>query len=597
MRYGAAFRDPRGRAAWTAALALAFWLAVPAGAARAQGAIHEAIAYAGDADGAPTLDLFLPASSAVRPPLLAFVQSRFWRDDRRVRELMHGLARPLQHAGAAVALIRHRAAPLYPHPRPAEDVAAALDFLFEHAEEYGYDPARIALAGRGSGAHLAALVALDPRYLEAHEREPSSLTGVGALSGIYELEPEDGFVSEEEEGVVKEAFPDGTSRDDASPLSHVRKDAPLFLVTFAEADLPGAQRAGLDFAQALRDTGHPAAEAFGIERRDYRNQLDLNDERNPMRQHLLGLLGIGPAWTRLPQTFAMRRFWRDPQPPLGTAGFWKDERHAVAYDADARFLADLNLLFTGSGGPARLRPRRYHALDLFAWLERHAKEIGRGRHLVLTNARGEQAFFELDALRPYAPRIVIGIDDERELFRLVDFYHTDRRTTWEQPDVEKWILARPVGAFLYFAKPTPPEIDPRAIGRFALTPASFALTGADPLAPLASLAPAERRLLTDEFHCVGCHTFEGAGARASHLRATDGERVGGYGLPLEDYPNEVWRRYCFEQAEVAALIGATPVPLGADAPALFELIERARANGPPRAREGANAGSAGPGGR
>jgi acetyl esterase/lipase len=558
------------------ALALAGWQALAGGGARAQGAIHEAIAYAGDADGAPTLDLFVPAPSpdGKRPPLLAFVQSRFWRDDRRTGELTHGLARPLQHAGAAVALIRHRAAPLYPHPRPAEDVAAALDFLFERADTYGYDPARIALAGRGSGAHLAALVALDPRYLEAHERSPSALIGVGALSGIYDLDPEGGFASEEEQAVVKEAFPDASSREDASPRAHVRKDAPLFLVTFAEADLPGAQVAGLAFAQALRDAGHPMAEAFGIERRDYRSQLDLNDASNPLLQHLLGLLQLGPAYTSLPETFAMRRFWRDPS--FDTSGFWKDGKHVSAYDATPHFLQDLNLLFTGSGGPARLRPRRYHALDLFAWLDRHAKEVGRGRHLVLTNARGERAFFELEALRPYEPRIVIGIDDERDLFRLVDFYHTDRRTTWEQPDVEQWILARPVGAFLHFAKPPPRALDPRAIGRFALTPQSFARSDVDPLAPLADLAPEERRLLTEEFRCVGCHSFRGAGARAAHLRARDGAQVGGYGLPLETYPPPVWRRYCFEQAEVAAEIGANPVPLGADAPMLFELVERER---------------------
>src|SRR5262244_3361630 len=84
-----------------------------AGVARAEGAIHERIAYAGDAEEAPTLDLYLPAPSGTRPPLLAFVQSRFWQDDRRLDELVHGLARPLQHEGAAVALIRHRAAPQY----------------------------------------------------------------------------------------------------------------------------------------------------------------------------------------------------------------------------------------------------------------------------------------------------------------------------------------------------------------------------------------------------------------------------------------------------------------------------------------------------
>jgi acetyl esterase/lipase len=557
------------------ALALCAGSLMGADTARSQGAIHEGIAYAGDAEGAPTLDLYLPAPSDTRPPLLAFVQSRFWRDDARLRELVHGLARPLQHEGAAVALIRHRAAPQYAHPRQAEDVAAALAFLFDHADEYGYDPARIALAGRGSGAQLAALVALDPRYLAAHHRSPDALLGVGAQSGVYDLDPEGGFENAEEREMVAEAFPKPADLEDGSPVSHLRKDAPLFLVTFAEADLPDAQPRGLAFAKALRDAGHPAAEAFGIPGRDYRNQLDLSAEANPLREHLLALLGLGPAYTSLTETFAMRRYWRDPS--FQSAGFWKDAKHVKTHEATPQFSEELNLPFTATGTPPRLRPQRYQALDLIPWLERHADTVGRGRYLVLTNARGEKAFFSLAALREFEPRIVIGVDDERELFHVVDFYHTDRRTTWQQPEAETWLLARPVGAFLTFAKPAPPSVDTRAIGRFALTPESFAVVDADPLAPLADLAPADRELVTDEFHCTGCHAFRGVGGRASHLRARDGERVGGYGLPLEEYPPEVWRRYCFEQAQVAGLIGASPVPLGEHARALFELVEQERA--------------------
>ena len=97
-----------------------------------------------------------------------------------------------------------------------------------------------------------------------------------------------------------------------------------------------------------------------------------------------------------------------------------------------------------------------------------------------------------------------------------------------------------------------------------------------PMAPLRSLPEAEARILTESLRCVSCHTFRGVGASAAHLRARDGEKVGGFALALEDYPRQVWRRYCFEQVDVAAEIGASPVPLGADARTLFELVERER---------------------
>jgi hypothetical protein len=86
--------------------------------------------------------------------------------------------------------------------------------------------------------------------------------------------------------------------------------------------------------------------------------------------------------------------------------------------------------------------------------------------------------------------------------------------------------------------------------------------------------------LVREKACMSCHQFRGVGARAGHIRASDGARVGGFALPLEEYPPEVWRRYCFEQAEVAAGIGADEVMLSAEwQQRLFELVvgERDRA--------------------
>ena len=553
-------------------------VALPA-AARAQAAVHESLAYAGEDDVQRTLDLYLPARGAAAPPLLVFVLGSFWREDDYRSALAQWLARPLQRAGAAVALVALRPAPEFAHPRQAEDVAAALAFLTAQAQRYGYDPERIALAGRASGAQLAALVALDRKYLEAQQLTPDTLLGVASISGIYDLAPKAGFASDEQAALVAAAFPTPAARRDASPRSHLRADAPLMLVTFAENDLPDAQQAGNAFAEALREAGHPAAEAFGIPGRDQRTQLDLRDEKNPLRQHLLALLGLQHGFGSLRDTFAMRRYWREPA--LSSAGFWKDAKHVVTQEATPYFLRELNLLFTGAGNPPRLRPKQFQALDLFAWLERHADRVGRGGYLLLTNSRGEQVSWELEALRPWRPQLVIGVDGERELFRAVDFYHTDRRYTWQQPEPETWILARPVGAFLHFGEPPPAAIDPRAIGRFALTPESLKRVDADPLAPLASLPDADRRLLTEQFHCVSCHGFRGTGARAGHLRATDAELVGGFALPLEQYPPPVWRRYCFEQAAVAREIAASPVPLGADAERLFELVERERTAPPP----------------
>jgi acetyl esterase/lipase len=547
--------------------------AIAAGAtARAEGRLLERIEYAGGGDAARTLDLYLPDAppSGAPPPLVVFLHSRFWDRADREGEVAHRFARPLQRAGVAVAVVRHRLAPEHVHPAAAEDAAAAVAHLIGSAGEHGYDPARITLAGRSSGAHLAALIALDPRHLAAHGLAPDRIHGVAGWSGVYDLDPPEGEIPDEVRELYARAFGDAAARRQASPLHYARADAPIFLLLVAGADLPGAHEDAFRFSKALREAGHPAAETFIEMERDHWSMLDLADPASLARRHLLTLVGVDEADGSIREIFDARRLWRDP--PFSTAGFWADSSHVESHAADARFLDTLNLLFARPGVPHPLRPARYHALDLLGWVERHVP--GSGDFLTVENARGERRVWRRSELQGLRPRLVIGLDDEREMFRITTWYHTLRRYSWQQPEPERMVMARPLGAFVYFSEPPPDRLEPGVFGRFALEPRGFSVSDGDPLAPLADLAPADRALVTEELSCVSCHAFRGAGARAGHLRARDGALVGGFALPLEEYPPEVWRRYCFEQEEVAAEIGATPVPLGDRAQQLFELVRR-----------------------
>jgi hypothetical protein len=270
------------------------------------------------------------------------------------------------------------------------------------------------------------------------------------------------------------------------------------------------------------------------------------------------------------ESWAVRGYWREPR--ITTAGFWEHadlvETHAPRPDLDAW----LHRYFTSDGrGGAVSVDEPWWAIPLDAWLERLGPErTGSGRWLVVTNIRGEQAVLDYEALREYRPVLVVGVGDERNLFRVVDLYHTLRRTSWQQAEPERWLLARPLGAFLFFLDAPPPELVAGVFGLFALTPESFRLHPDDPLAPVRAAAePALARLLIEEKACVSCHAFAGVGGRAGHLRARDAEIVGGFAEPLESYPPEVWRRYVYDQTQVAAEIGANAVIL---APEIQDLL-------------------------
>jgi acetyl esterase/lipase len=74
-------------------------------------------------------------------------------------------------------------------PAQAEDVAAAFAWVKKHIGDKGGDPKRLVLMGHSSGAHLALLIAADPKYLAEHKLSPADIAGVVGLSSPVDLEP------------------------------------------------------------------------------------------------------------------------------------------------------------------------------------------------------------------------------------------------------------------------------------------------------------------------------------------------------------------------------------------------------------------------
>jgi arylformamidase len=522
-----------------------------------------------------SLDLYMPRDSKEKPPLLIFVHGGFWLLPDDQYGIGPSVAETLGRDGIAVALLRYRLAPGYPHPTQAEDVAAGVALLVREAKRYGYDDKRIFLAGHSAGGHLAALVALDPHYLGKHKVSAKSLAGIVSFSGLYDLLPRWRISNDQRVATEKTFGRDRAVLEKASPLAHARADAPPFLLFTAQNDFPGFIRDAKQFHDMLKKAGHRRVERWIVAERDHFSVLQLGERDNEARLLLLDFLKAAP----LPPEFAIlvegKRRWQSP--PFSTQPFWRRRELIRSYPVDQRFLNQILPVYSTLSYELQEWPlEKFHAIDLFSFLDSlPAEKRGRGDYLVTTNVRNEKQYWRREQIAAYQPVIVIGLDDEKDLFRLGIFYRANREYSWKEGPRPP-LMARPLGAFIHFLKKPPQELPPQG-AQYGLTENSFKLMAADPLGPLQGLQKGLYDTITVRNGCVYCHSLRGVGSRSHHVTAATAAQHGGLALPLESYPPEVWKSFIFDQESVARKIGASP-NMVADPirQSLFDLVNQSR---------------------
>jgi acetyl esterase/lipase len=521
-----------------------------------------------------TVDLYLPELSVRRPPLVVFIHGGFWALSDDEFQIGPAFANALVPRGVAVALVRYRLAPAYTHPAQVQDTAEAVAYLVQSAGRYGYDPKRVFLAGHSAGAHLAALLALDGTYLAAQRLTPRSLAGVVAFSGIYDLRPKPDM-DEQTHLAVRQAFGENpTDLAAASPVSHLQAAAPPFLILGAESDFSGFLPDGKKFADALRERGAKVQQLV-IPDHDHFSLVGLIGRDFEVRSLLLDFFKVQPLPAEMAVLTDAKRRWLDP--PLTTLPFWRAEKLIRPYPVDRRLVEELALLYADMRYELLERSLdTYYAIDLFSYLESiPAEKVGRGDYLVISNFRNEKLFWDRREIAPYKPVIVIGLDDEKNLFRLGVFYRANREYTWKQGPRPP-LMARPLGGFIHFLEAPPPELT-RQAAYYGLTEDSFRFVNENPLAALKELPKPVYDALTVRNGCVYCHSFRGIGSQSYHVAASDNRRHGGLALPLESYPENVWRAFMFDQENVAKKIGASPNIVDEEArQPLYDLVARFR---------------------
>jgi len=198
------------------------------------------------------LDLALPEGRPVRG-LVVFFYGGGWtrghRDDYRF------IIEPFATRGYAVAIPDYRVYPAVRFPDFVDDGARALAWLLEDAGERGIANVPLALAGHSAGAHIAAMIAFDERFAEAHEVDPGAIGAFVGLSGPYDFLP---LTSDE----LKRIFAPPSRYPASQPVNFVDGgEAPTLLVHGAD-DTIAWPRNSQRLAARIRERGGIVEERY-----------------------------------------------------------------------------------------------------------------------------------------------------------------------------------------------------------------------------------------------------------------------------------------------------------------------------------------------
>lgn len=123
------------------------------------------------------------------------------------------------------------------------DIASAIAWVVEHAEEFCGDPSRIHLMGHSAGAHLVAMAAADPSYLEAHGLHPMDISSVVSLDVIaYDIPWAIANAVEHDfpNAIMNlpAVFGDEAQQVQASPMTHIQAGAvpPSLVISAPDKD-------------------------------------------------------------------------------------------------------------------------------------------------------------------------------------------------------------------------------------------------------------------------------------------------------------------------------------------------------------------------
>lgn len=197
-----------------------------------------------------------------RAPVLLQVPGGAWAINGK-RPQAYTLMSRMAELGWICVSINYSKSPRCTYPAHVVDVKRAIAWVRANIADYGGDPDFIAMTGGSAGAHLASLAALtpnDPQFQPGFEAADTTVQAVAPYYGVYDFTDVDSMhemvLPFLEHFVMKVRYADNPELfKAASPVSHVHKKAPPFLVLHGDKDPMAPSAQARSFCAALREAG------------------------------------------------------------------------------------------------------------------------------------------------------------------------------------------------------------------------------------------------------------------------------------------------------------------------------------------------------
>jgi len=192
------------------------------------------------------LDIYLPPDVKAKVPLVVFINGGGWLVNDKYADIgyMRNTVAEIISSGFALASIDYRFATQAIFPAQIQDCNRAISFLYDHADQYGFDKNRFAVMGFSAGGHLASLVGLSKND-NIHSFFMPGTTKFFIFKAVVDFYGPAELIlfpgnndPKSPESLLIGASP--LSRPDlakaASPVTYVDKNDPPFLIVHGEKD-------------------------------------------------------------------------------------------------------------------------------------------------------------------------------------------------------------------------------------------------------------------------------------------------------------------------------------------------------------------------